>query len=317
MPAQSGRGHIPVLLNETLALLNLGSGDTVLDLTLGGGGHAEAMLERTAPKGILIGVEADPVTLDIAKARLQKYSQRTHLLHDNFVHAAQRIHEQFPDIQLRGVLLDLGLSSLAIEALASRFSFLSSAPLDFRFDPTSAQATAADILNTASEQELKKIFKEYGEESAAGRIARAIVTERQKNPFTHIPQLVACIDKVKPKRGRSRIHPATQVFQALRIKVNDELDVLARVLPEVVHLLQPGGRIAVLSYHSLEDRIVKRFFRRESTDCICPAQQPVCTCNHHASLQVLTKKPVVPGQDEIAHNSRSRSAKLRVAEKIQ
>ncbi|MFH0853228.1 MAG: 16S rRNA (cytosine(1402)-N(4))-methyltransferase RsmH [bacterium] len=310
--------HIPVLKTEILNILNLQPGDNVIDLTVGGGGHAQAILTTTAPNGQLIGFDADPETLEFVRDRLKPFGSRVHLFHKNFIDCTQIIHECFNSLPISGILLDLGLSSLALGSEYSRFSFLSQGPLDFRFDPTSQGITAAELINRLSEKELAQIIRQYGEEPQAKKIAQAIVSIRKDQPFQEISQLTNLLVDILPKRkyyGRSRIHPATKTFQALRIAVNDELGVLERVLPVSIELLAPGGRVAVLSYHSLEDRIVKRYFKQESKDCLCPADQPTCTCRHHASLQVLTKKPITPPLEEQSANPRSRSAKLRAAEK--
>jgi len=310
--------HLPVLKTEILNILDLQPGDNVIDLTVGGGGHAQAILTTTAPNGQLIGFDADPETLKIAEKRLKPFGSRVHLYHKNFKYSEKIIHERFNSLPVSGILLDLGLSSLAIGSKYSRFSFLSQGPLDFRFDPTGQGITAAELINRLSEKELAQIIWQYGEEPQARKIAKAVVSIRKYQPFKDTVQLTNLLVDILPKRksyGRSRIHPATKTFQALRIAVNDELGVLESVLPISIELLAPGGRMAVLSYHSLEDRIVKRFFKQESKDCLCPAEQPTCTCGHHACLQVLTRKPMIPTREEQLANPRSRSAKLRAAEK--
>jgi 16S rRNA (cytosine1402-N4)-methyltransferase len=313
---QGENTHIPVLLEETIDLLDLHAGDNAVDCTVGGGGHAAAMLEKTAPQGTLIGIDADPETLEIARHLLKPFGQRVHLIHDNFINTGSILNERFPDLPIRAVLLDLGLSSLALRGADSRFSFLSSGPLDFRFDPSADIPTAADLLNRRTRSEIETIIHTYGEEPAAKRIATAIVQRRSQRPFNLIPELRELIEAVIPRRSQQRLHPATRTFQALRIAVNDELGVLERALPDLLERLIPGGRIAVLSYHSLEDRIVKQYFRKESRDCLCPPEQPICTCGHRARLRIITKHTIQPSPTEISRNPRSRSAKLRVVEKI-
>jgi 16S rRNA (cytosine1402-N4)-methyltransferase len=309
--------HIPVLLEETISLLNIKAGDAVLDLTVGGGGHAAKILETTAPDGPLIGIDADPDTLEIARKRLQAYGSRVTLIHSNFLNYTQDLNARPPTNKCRAVLLDLGLSSLALGADHSRFSFLTDGPLDFRFDPTGDMPTAADIINRRSEDELIRIFREYGEEREAKRIAREIVIKRKAQPFTRIQELAELVKtSVRSNPRFRRIHPATKAFQALRIAVNDELNALEQVLPAAIDLLDPEGRIAVISYHSLEDRIVKNHFRTEARDCLCPPLQPTCTCGHTASLKMITRHPITPSTKELNSNPRSRSAKLRVAEKL-
>ncbi len=316
-PSKNQTGHIPVLLTETLAWLSLRPGDHSLDLTVGGGGHAAALLEATGPAGKLIGFDADPDTLAIARERLRAYGRRVHLIHANFRDCRAILNDQFPDFRPRAVLLDLGLSSLALGAAHSRFSFLGKGPLDFRFDPTREGTTAADLVNTAREDELIEMFRSYGEEPEAKRIARAIIARRKEAPIHFTQELSEVIVAALPKGRRpGRIHPATRSFQALRIAVNDELGALEQVLPDLLEVVPKGGRLAVLSYHSLEDRIVKHFFRNEARDCLCPAEQPTCTCGHRAKLRVLTPHPIIPSPTEQTHNPRSRSAKLRVAERI-
>jgi 16S rRNA (cytosine1402-N4)-methyltransferase len=212
--------------------------------------------------------------------------------------------------EVDGILLDLGLSSMQLDSPERGFSFQHDAPLDMRFDPA-APTTAADLVNTLPQEELADLIYHYGEERASRRIARAIVKAR---PVQTARQLANVIESVLPRKGR--IHPATQTFQALRIAVNQELDRVENVLPQAVAALKPGGRLAIISFHSLEDRIVKEYFRRESRDCLCPPRQPVCTCGHKATLKEITRKPITPGEAEIAANPRARSAKLRVVEKL-
>lgn len=307
--------HQPVLLGATLECLALKPGDRVIDLTVGGGGHAQAILEATAPDGALIGLDADPETLAHARQRLKRFGPRVQLIHSNFTKLSEVIHDRASFHPIRAILLDLGLSSLALGRQPARFSFLTDGPLDFRFDPTDQRPTAAQLVDQRSFEELTDIFKRYGEEPDARAIARQIVEQRRRAPFATTGQLVQAIQAVKKRR--ERLHPATRTFQALRIAVNDELGALESALPQAVQALAPGGRLAVISYHSLEDRIVKRFFQREARDCLCPADQPTCTCGHRATIRLLTKHPITPNRTEINTNPRSRSAKLRAAETIQ
>ncbi len=304
-----------MLLGATLERLALKPGDCVLDLTVGGGGHAQAILEQTAPDGELIGLDADPETLAYARARLKRFGRRIELIHSNFSKLSEVIHDRFSHRPIRAILLDLGLSSLALGRHPARFSFLTDGPLDFRFDPTDQRPTAAQLVNQRSFEELADMLKRYGEEPDARSIARQIVECRRREPFTRTGQLVQAVLDVKRRRF-GRLHPATRTFQALRIAVNDELNALESVLPQAVRALEPGGRLAVVSYHSLEDRIVKRFFQREARNCLCPADQPTCTCGHRARLQIITKHPVIPTLIEINTNPKSRSAKLRAAQII-
>jgi len=300
--------HIPVLLTPVLDGLNLTAETTlVIDGTVGAGGHASAIL-GAAPHTRLIGLDRDPRSLDIARVRLESFANRVQLIHSNY----DRMADYAEPGAVNAILLDLGLSSMHVDEAERGFAFRQNGPLDMRFDQESGIPSAADLVNTLPASELADILFEYGEERDSRRYAQAIVAAR---PITTTRQLADVI--AKAHRGpREKIHPATRAFQALRIAVNDELGAVERVLPDAVRLLAPGGRIAIITFHSLEDRIVKQYFRQESTDCLCPPQQPICTCGHRASLRLVTRKPTAPDDAEIAANPRSRSAKLRVAEKV-
>ena len=304
--------HVPVLLREVLHFLRPRPGGVYIDATVGGGGHAEAILEASAPDGRLLGLDADPDALGRSQRRLHRFERRVVLVHANF-DRLQPIAERYGFVPADGVLMDLGVSSDQLADAARGFSFLRPGPLDMRMDP-SLPHTAADLINSLDEDDLAHLIRAYGEEPRARRIARAIVRARPMYTTTELADLIA---RVVPRRPGQRLHPATRVFQALRIAVNDELGALERALPQAVAVLRPGGRLAVITFHSLEDRIVKHFFRREARDCICPPRQPVCTCGHRAQVRVVTRRPVVPSQDEIRANPRSRSAKLRVVEKLE
>lgn len=306
--AFSSRPHIPVLYQEVLQLLAPKSGGRYVDGTVGAGGHAWGILEASSPDGRLLGLDRDPQALALAAGYLASFGERVHLVHASFASLSQVLEREGWD-QVDGILLDLGLSSMQLDTPERGFSFQHEAPLDMRFDP-STPITAAHLVNTLGENELADLFYRYGEEPAARRIAHAIVRAR---PLHTTAELARLVERLIPRRGP--IHPATRVFQALRIAVNRELDALEQVLPQAVQALAPGGRLAVIAFHSLEDRIVKEFFRRESRDCLCPPRQPLCTCGHRATLQVLTPKPLLPGPEEIARNPRARSARLRCAEK--
>jgi len=295
--------HAPVLLNEVLIALQPYSGGVYIDGTVGAGGHAAAILRQAQPEGRLFGLDQDPMALALAQQQLAPFGTQVTLIHANF--------EQLGRLalpQVDGILLDIGVSSMQLDQNERGFSFQTDGPLDMRMNTTTGE-TAADLVNTLPEDELANLIYQYGEEPRSRRIAKAIVQARPIERTLPLAQLIA---KVKP--GYSRIHPATQTFQALRIAVNDELGVLARVLPQAIALLKPSGRLAVITFHSLEDRIVKQFFKQESTDCLCPTEQPFCTCQHHATLRLITKKPITAAESEIAVNPRARSAKLRVAE---
>ncbi len=303
--------HVPVLLQEVLHYLQPRPGGTYIDATVGGGGHAEAILQASAPDGRLLGLDADPAALGRSHRRLHRFEHRVVLVHANF-DQLQLIAEREGFVPADGVLMDLGVSSDQLEAADRGFSFLKPGPLDMRMDP-SLPLTAADLVNTLSEEELAQLIRTYGEEPRARRIARAIVQARPIHTTTELAEVIA---RAVPRRPGQRLHPATRTFQALRIVVNDELGALERALPQALDVLRPGGRLVVIAFHSLEDRIVKQFFRQEARDCICPPRQPVCTCGHKARVRILTRKPVVPSEAEIQANPRSRSAKLRAVEKV-
>ncbi len=307
------RVHDPVLLAEVLAQLDPREGGRFLDGTVGAGGHAEAILERTGPSGRLIGLDVDPAALAEASRVLARFGQRAVLVRSNFalLDVVATSHGLTP---LDGVVLDLGLSSLQLADERRGFSFRAEGPLDMRADPDQS-VTAADIVNSWDERELRRTFGELGEETEAGRVAAAIVRRRTKEPFLSADDLGRFVAGVKTQRRRG-IDPATRVFQALRIAVNGELENLQQGLEAALRALRPGGRLAVISFHSLEDRITKQFFVRESRDCICPPHLPTCVCGHRAGLRVLTRRPLRADSAEVARNPRARSAVLRIAEKI-
>lgn len=307
--------HLPVLPEEVLALLDPAPGGIYLDGTVGGGGHARLILEASAPDGRLIGLDRDPSALRKAAEVLAPFGERVALRHRNFSEAAGVLAELGIG-GLDGMLLDLGVSSHQLDEASRGFSFRGEAPLDMRMDPT-VGPTAADVINTAAAEELARIFREYGEERFAGRIARRIVQVRQQQPLTTTRQLAELVrDAVPGGKAPARIHPATRVFQALRIQVNQELEHVSRGIAEAVDLLNPGGRLVVISFHSLEDRIVKRFFQEEARGCICPPRLPTCVCNHRPRLEVLTRKGVRASDAEVEANPRARSAVLRAVRRI-
>jgi len=301
--------HQPVLYHEIIHALQPKNAGHYVDGTLGAGGHARGILEACTPEGRLLGLDVDPQALALARENLAPYGQRAHLLQASYDSLTETLREIGWD-KVDGILLDLGLSSMQLDTPERGFSFQQDAPLDMRFDPASP-TSAADLVNTLPQDELADLIYRYGEERASRRIAQAIVRAR---PLQTTRQLAAVIETVSKRKGR--VHPATQTFQALRIAVNDELDRVANVLPQAVAALTSGGRLAIISFHSLEDRIVKEYFRRESRDCICPPRQPVCTCGHKAMLKEISRKPIIPGEAEITANPRARSAKLRIAEKL-
>lgn len=313
---QSDLAHEPVLYKETLAALDLRQTGRYIDGTVGAGGHAWGILEQTAPSGTLLGLDLDPVALDLAAARLAPFSARLILIQSSYQFLVDRM-EKVGWKTVDGILLDLGLSSMQLDTPERGFSFQSDSMLDMRFDPNNP-VSARDLVNTLSEDELAGLLWRYGEEQNARRIARMILRSR---PLDTTRQLADAVLRASPQRRSKphsghRIHPATRTFQALRIAVNRELEALETVLPQAVSALGPGGRLVVISYHSLEDRLVKQYMRKESMDCICPPGIPQCTCGHAAQLVLIGRKPIVPQPDEVQRNSRSRSAKLRVAKKI-
>ncbi len=312
--------HTPVLLAAVLDGLNVTSSPDglFLDGTVGAGGHAAAIL-RAAPRARLLGFDRDPRSLDVARERLAPFGDRVVLVHANYDTMGRAAPESgFATGQIDGILLDLGISSMHVEDAERGFAVRVDGPLDMRFDPGGGYPSAADLVNTLDADELADLIYRYGEEHDSRRIARAIVAAR---PLLTTRQLAEVIEKAqrdhRPRHGsHAKIHPATHTFQALRIAVNDELGAVERVLPRAVGLLRPGGRLAVISFHSLEDRIVKQYFRDESTDCLCPPKQPICTCGHQARVTLVHRKPITADEAEIARNPRSRSARLRVVEKL-
>ncbi len=288
----------------------------VLDLTVGMGGHSKELLKHL-PKGRLIGEDQDVEALQHAGLALQG-DPRVTLTKANFADLL-RVLNDLSLSEVDSVLMDIGVSSLQLDSAARGFSFNQEGPLDMRMD-TTAGLTAADVVNTYREDKLSKIIFEYGEDHKARSLARAIVHAREVKPFETTSELAALAKRVlgspRPKKGESAKHPATRLFQAIRIEVNHELEVLQTALKAGLSILKPGGRFAVITFHSLEDRIVKQFFKTESVDCICPPNIPQCVCGHKASVKLLTSKPVTASEEEIAQNPRSRSAKLRVIEKL-
>jgi 16S rRNA (cytosine1402-N4)-methyltransferase len=307
--------HIPVMRDAVITWLRPRAGGRYVDATLGGGGHTAAILAASAPDGRVLAIDADPAARARVQVRLGDAlsSGRLTIAAGNFRHMAEFAAEQHFD-QVDGVLMDLGLSSDELADRERGFSFGTDAPLDMRFDPTQGE-TAADLLATRSDTEIADIIYRYGEERQSRSIARRIVAARATQPITRTTQLAALVARVVHGRPGG-IHPATRTFQALRIAVNGELDALEAALPQALDLLAPGGRIAVIAFHSLEDRIVKQWMRLEARGCICPPQVPVCTCGRTPRLKILTPHPQIADESEIVANPRAGSAKLRVAERL-
>ena len=304
--------HEPVMTREVLAALDVRPGGRYVDCTLDGGGHAEAILEQASPGGSLMGIDEDPDAIAIARRRLSDYYDEVAIVQGNFRDVDSFARER--DFQpVNGVLFDLGLSSHQLASSTRGFSFRIESPLDMRFGPNQ-ETTASYWVNDAPEEELADVIWRYGEERQSRRIARAIVAGR---PLETTTQLAKAVEQAVGRRPGSQSHPATKTFQALRIVVNQELASLAEALPRAHGLLGFGSRMVVISYHSLEDRIVKQFFAREYRDCVCPPAQPVCTCGHKATMKPVTRGVVTPSPQEVAANPRSRSAKLRAAERIE
>ena len=307
--------HKSVMPTEVLDLLDPKPGGVYLDGTLGGAGHARLILEESAPDGMLIGLDRDPEALTAAQGVLASYQERVVLRQENYV-AAPKVLAELGIAGLDGMLLDLGVSSRQLDTAERGFSFREDGPLDMRMGPD-APSTAAEVLGSYDEYELKRIFRDYGEERWAGRIARRIVATRLEAPLETTRQLAELVrDSVPKGRVPSRIHPATRVFQALRIYINDELGSLQTMLANMIDLLNPGGRFVVISFHSLEDRLVKRAFRQEAKGCQCPPRAPICICGRLPRAEMLTRKGLKATAEEVANNPRARSAIVRAIQRL-
>jgi 16S rRNA (cytosine1402-N4)-methyltransferase len=309
-------GHLPVMVEEVMNALSPVPGSFQIDATVGGGGHSLRILGAASPGGRLLGLDADAAAIERSRARLAPFGDQVVLRRSNF-EAIGSVARQAGFDPVDGILMDLGLSSWQLADRERGFSFRTEGRLDMRFDPTTG-VPAADLVASLDESELTDLFRRHGEEPHARRIARAIVTERSRDPIQTADRLAAVVERAVPSqpRGRRRIHPATRVFQALRIAVNRELEVLPVALDDAVALLRPGGRLVVIAYHSLEDRIVKRFLAAERRGCICPPVLPVCVCGHTPRMAPVGHQPQVPTDAEVAANPRARSARLRVARRL-
>ncbi|MDO4573475.1 MAG: 16S rRNA (cytosine(1402)-N(4))-methyltransferase RsmH [Clostridia bacterium] len=307
--------HVPVLLEEVLTLLAPARGGVFVDGTLGGGGHAAAVLEKLPPEGRLVGIDRDAAALEAARERLKDYGGRFTALHGNFFDMRALLQAQGIE-RVNGILLDLGVSSFQLDTPERGFSYKTDAPLDMRMD-RSAPLTARDVVNGYSFEALCRILREYGEERFAARIAGRIVRAREERPIETTAQLAAlAVSGIPAKHRNEPQHPARRTFQAVRIEVNGELDGLAKAVEAAEALLQKGGRLCIITFHSLEDRIVKQTFRRFADPCTCDRRAPICSCGKQPTAQILTRRPIVASERELAENSRASSAKLRCIQKL-
>ena len=303
--------HEPVLLDEVIKLLRPNKDGIYLDCTVGGGGHAEAILRTGGLSTRLIGVDRDSEAFKRSRERLEPFGGRVELHNDSF----ENIVGLLAGRKMDGILMDLGVSSFMLDDPSRGFSFGADGPLDMRMDQ-SEPLTAAEIINSFREKELSRIFKKYGEEKFASRIARAIVKQRAEKPISTTLELAELVKSAVPRSQYPRIHPATRVFMALRIAVNRELENLESAVNSAVEHLVTGGRLVVISFHSLEDRIVKRAFSALAKGCVCPPSMPICVCGKKPAVELLFKKPIIATPEETARNPRSRSAKLRAAQRL-
>lgn len=309
--------HAPVLLAEVIEFLRPAPGMRFLDGTLGLGGHTEGLMEASGGRAEVLGLDRDEQALNLARERLDRFGDQVRYALTRFSRFEGALAELGWDA-LDGALVDVGVSSLQLDDPGRGFSFLKDGPLDMRMGRADGRAPAGSIVNSASYERLAKIIGRFGEEPQGGRIARAIIEARTKKPIETTLELAAIVERAYPPklRAKARNHPATRTFQALRMEVNGELDELQEYLTRILPFLKPGARLAVISFHSLEDRIVKRVFQREATGCLCPKEVPVCVCGHVPQLRILTRKPVTAQDAERDANPRARSAKLRVAERL-
>lgn len=307
--------HTSVLLEETIAGLNIREDGIYVDGTLGGGGHASVLCTKLSEKGTLIGIDRDKDALEATSKRLEEYPCRKIFVQSNYSDIKNVLEEQGID-EIDGAMLDLGVSSFQLDNSQRGFSYMQNAPLDMRMNQDD-KFTAYDVVNRYSKDELTQIIRKYGEEKWASRIAEFIVKFRKKEPIENTEQLVEIIKAAVPARARrDGPHPAKRTFQAIRIEVNDELGQLERACEEFCDVLAPGGRLCIITFHSLEDRIVKESFRTRANPCTCPPEFPICVCGKKADVRKITGKPIVPSEEELESNHRARSAKLRIIEKL-
>lgn len=304
--------HTPVLYKETIENLILNKEGVYVDGTLGGGGHSEGIARELEGKGTLISIDQDQNAIDFASKRLEKYGERVKIFKSNFLEMDTVVYMAGFD-KVDGILMDIGVSSKQLDDPERGFSYKYNTRLDMRMDKSNP-LSAYEVVNEYSEEDLSRIIYTYGEERHARKIARFIVTNREEKPIETTGDLVAIIKRVI--KGNPKKHPAKKTFQAIRIEVNKELEVLENVIEKAVNLLKPGGRLGIITFHSLEDRIVKQKFREMATDCICPPELFVCMCNHKAKVKLVTRKPIKPSGEELEFNNRAHSSKLRVVEKI-
>lgn len=307
--------HTSVLLEETVEGLAIRPDGIYVDATLGGGGHAYQVCSRLGSTGRLIGIDQDAAAIEAAGKRLECFGEKVTIIRSNYCDMKQKLQKIGVE-KVDGIVLDLGVSSYQLDTADRGFSYRADAPLDMRMDQRQ-QTTAKDIVNTYSEAELYRVIRDYGEDKFAKNIAKHIVMERRKNPIETTGQLNEIIRRAIPMKFQKKGgHPSKRTFQAIRIELNRELEVLRESLDNMIGMLNPGGRICIITFHSLEDRIVKSAFRKNEDPCTCPSHFPVCVCGNVSKGKVITRKPVLPGEDELEHNSRSKSAKLRIFERI-
>ena len=309
-----GFEHKSVLLNETIEGLNIKPDGIYVDGTLGGGGHAYEVCRRLGEKGSIIGIDQDEAAIEAAGIRLKDFGEKVTIIRSNYCDMKSKLQEQGID-KVDGIVLDLGVSSYQLDTADRGFSYREDAPLDMRMDQRS-EMTARDIVNDYSEMDLYRVIRDYGEDKFAKNIARHIVRERAKRPIETTGELTEVIRHAIPmKFQKTAGHPSKRTFQAIRIELNRELDVLRESLDDMIEMLNPGGRICIITFHSLEDRIVKSAFRKNENPCICPSHFPVCVCGNVSKGKVITRKPILPSEEELEYNSRSKSAKLRIFER--